>query len=287
MRLAIITLLGMAIGHLLHRLTPFLLGMKQTQPPFKRPWIEVISGLVFLLLGRELAPEQWKWFVFACFLISVGAADAYSKYIPSLVCYVGTACGLVFSVIFPEDLIGLMSQAGIVTGLGFPLHESYLAGCLLSITGALAGFLAIHLIRLIFKPIARIEVMGSGDALLMLMIGAWLGPKATVFALFPACLCGIAIGGIRLLVYKVSHSAFGPALAAGALVLLLYGETMVGGFLSFQAFLAELSPLALMGASLVLVVILLLLLLRLRNKGTQYEAEIEADYQEIDKKIKS
>jgi len=286
MRLALFTLLGIIIGHLVHRLTPYLLQMKETTRPFKQPWVELISAGIFLLLAWELPASQWKWFIFATLLISVGAADAASKYIPSLVCYAGAACGLVFSVLFPQDVIDLMSQAGVVTGLGFPIYERYLAGAVLSLTGALAGFALIHFIRMVFRPIARIEVMGSGDALLLAMIGAWLGPKAVLFSLFPACLCGIVIGVIRLWIYKVSHSAFGPALAMGALCLLLYGKVMVAGFAAFQAFLSHLSPVALMSASLVLVIILFLLLLRLRGKGAQYERDIEADYREIDKKIK-
>jgi leader peptidase (prepilin peptidase)/N-methyltransferase len=82
------------------------------------------------------------------------------------------------------------------------------------------------------------EVMGHGDLKLLALIGAFLGPDATVFVLMWGALLGCAWGLGRVVLAPVRPGAplpFGPFLAAGTLLWILCGEAFVrwyGGLLA-------------------------------------------------------
>ncbi len=285
----ILIVVGLVAGHLIHRFTPHLLGMEDRSLPFKWPVVEVLAAVLMVVVGMRMGTglEHWHWMVFALLMLSIGAADAHTKYIPTRVCYGGVLLGLALNAWHPNDLLNLLEQYRLLVLLDIPLHKSHYAGAVLAGIGALTGYLMIQFIRVVFKPLVQIEVMGGGDALLMLAIGAFIGPKAVLFSMFPACLVGIVIGGLRMLIYKVPHSAFGPALAIGALAMLLYGKLLIAGFSAMYAKIYTLPPMVPMLFSLFLVALLFLMLLRLRRKAAEYERIIEEDYAEIDKKMQS
>ena len=286
--LIMIALLGGIIGHLLRRWTPHLMGLKDTRLPFRYPWVELIGALGFWLIAwhRGLELAQWKWLLFGSLLLLIATVDALTKYIPTLVCYLGAAAGLILNALFPDDILDLFAQYRLLDLVGLAVFKQHLAGAVLALAGGLMGFCQIEFIRRVFKPLVRIEVMGFGDVLLMMMIGAFIGPQAVLFALLPACLIGIVIGLVRLVLYGVHHSAFGPALALGALAILLQGGTMLSGMRAFHALLYDLPPMVLLFFSLFLIVVLLVLVARLKRKGAVYERMLEEDYEKIDQQMK-
>jgi leader peptidase (prepilin peptidase) / N-methyltransferase len=74
------------------------------------------------------------------------------------------------------------------------------------------------------------EVMGHGDLKLLALIGAFLGPDATVFVLLWGALLGCAWGGVRALLSLGLCRAplpFGPFLAAGTFLWILFGQAFV------------------------------------------------------------
>lgn len=289
MSYVILIVVGLVFGHLIHRFTPHLLGMEDRSLPFKWPVVEVLAAVLMVIVSMRMGSEieHWHWLVFALLMLAVGAADAHTKYIPTRVCYGGVLLGLALNAWHPEDLLNLLDQYRLLGLFDIPLYKKHFAGIVLAAFGALTGYLMIQFIRAVFKPLVQVEVMGGGDALLMMAIGAFIGPKAVLFSLFPACLVGIVIGGVRMLIYKVPHSAFGPALAMGALGILLYGKLMISGFTTVYAKIYTLPPIVPMIFSLLLVALLFLMLLRLRRKAAEYERIIEEDYAEIDKKMQS
>ncbi len=287
MSYVILIVVGLVCGHLIHRFTPHLLGMEDRSLPFKWPVVELLGAalLVIVALNMGLEPSHWHWLLFALLMLAVGAADAHTKYIPTRVCYAGVLLGLALNAWHPEDLLDLLDQYQLLDLVGVPVHKPHFAGIVLAALGALTGYLLIQFIRGIFKPLVQIQVMGAGDALLMLAIGAFIGPKAVVFSVLPACLFGIVIGGIRMLIYKVPHSAFGPALAMGALAILMWGPWLIAELIALHAMIYELPAFVPLLISLVLVAVLFLMLMRLRRKAAEYERIIEEDYAEIDKKM--
>ena len=203
MQWLVILLVGLLAGHLVRRLTPRLLGEKSNEMPFSFPIVEIISAGLFALLFVNIGAtfSSIRWYLFTVLLLAIGSADAYRKYVPITVCWVGTAAGLLFSFLEPGDISEILNQGLFAEKLTSFFHGSPANGLTLSISGALMGFALIWFIRRIFYSLAGIEAMGLGDAYIMMMAGAFIGPQAVLFSLLPACFIGILIGLVRKLLY--------------------------------------------------------------------------------------
>jgi leader peptidase (prepilin peptidase)/N-methyltransferase len=74
------------------------------------------------------------------------------------------------------------------------------------------------------------EAMGRGDLKFLAAIGAFLGWRAVLFAVFAGSLLGSFVGIATMLIGKRVWSAklpFGPYLAAGALVWMFFGAALL------------------------------------------------------------
>jgi len=122
--------------------------------------------------------------------------------------------------------------------LGFGLAVALVPGGLTpleSLIGALAGGGVMYLIAVAGDAVYKRETMGGGDIKLTAAIGAFLGWKVLIVALFAAFVLG-AVGGLLYLALggKDRTIPFGPSLAVGALIALAAGEaiwTWYTGFL--------------------------------------------------------
>jgi leader peptidase (prepilin peptidase)/N-methyltransferase len=79
------------------------------------------------------------------------------------------------------------------------------------------------------------EAMGFGDVKLMAAVGAFLGWKATLFALIAASLFGTVVGVTLIALGKRqlgSRLPFGPYIALGAVVWLFWGPHIVSAYLN-------------------------------------------------------
>ena len=79
------------------------------------------------------------------------------------------------------------------------------------------------------------EAMGRGDLKFLACIGAFLGWRAVLFAIFAGSLYGSVIGLVTLVLGKRVWSLklpFGPYLALGAITWLFFGETLLGWYRS-------------------------------------------------------
>jgi leader peptidase (prepilin peptidase)/N-methyltransferase len=98
-----------------------------------------------------------------------------------------------------------------------------------SLIGIAAGGGSLYIVAFVYEAVTKREGMGGGDVKLLAMIGAWLGWKAIIFALFFASLSGTLIGGAVMLAQEeVRHYAipFGPFLAFSALAYILFGPEL-------------------------------------------------------------
>ena len=144
--------------------------------------------------------------VLTCFLIVLSVIDLRTCLLPD-------------DLTLPLLWLGLLLN---LNGLFAPLGSA--------VIGAAAGYLALWIIYWLFKLLTGKEGMGQGDFKLLATLGAWLGWQALPFVLLFASCMG-AIVGIVLLALK-KHRAdtpipFGPYLAAGGLLALLYGNMIV------------------------------------------------------------
>ena len=80
------------------------------------------------------------------------------------------------------------------------------------------------------------EAMGRGDLKFLAAIGAFAGWRAVLFSIFAGSVLGSVIGLLSLLIGKRVWSAklpFGPYLAAGALIWVLFGDFMVRSYVDW------------------------------------------------------
>lgn len=99
-----------------------------------------------------------------------------------------------------------------------------------ALLSALVGMAAsgglVWLVRIIGAVTLRREAMGFGDVTLMAMMGAFLGwqPCLTVFFLAP--FAGLAVGILRLILFRDREIPYGPFLCLAALVVIVRWQTI-------------------------------------------------------------
>ena len=71
------------------------------------------------------------------------------------------------------------------------------------------------------------SAMGFGDVKLAALIGAFLGWEKLIVAVVFAVLAGAVLGVLQLLIFKENRLKFGPYLAIGAVLALLFGTQLV------------------------------------------------------------
>ncbi len=180
--------------------------------PVRYPAVEVLSGLIPVLIysvygvGTALA-VYWP---VACALLVIAFIDLDLKIIPDKVTLPGLVAGLVVSPL-----------AGLTT-----LPESLI--------GAVVGGGVLYLIGLLGAAAFRKESMGGGDIKLAAMMGAFLGWKAVLLMLFIAFFVG-AVAGIAVMARggkRADHTIpFGPFLALGSFVSMVWGESLLAWYL--------------------------------------------------------
>lgn len=111
----------------------------------------------------------------------------------------------------------------IITAMDYPNWLSHLIGMVL-----VSGFLFIIILATSGRG------MGGGDMKLMAAAGLLLGWKNILLAFFLGCLFGSVIHlSLMKFAGKGRQLAFGPYLAAGILVAMLYGEQLINWYLGF------------------------------------------------------
>ena len=99
-----------------------------------------------------------------------------------------------------------------------------------SVIGAMAGYLSLWTVFMLFKLITGKEGMGHGDFKLLAALGAWLGWKPLFIVILASSAVG-AVVGITLILLKHSERGtqipFGPYLAAAGWMTLLWGDDLM------------------------------------------------------------
>ena len=164
-------------------------------------------------LSLSYIPILVKAYIFASFLLILSFIDLDVRLLPNRLTFPGMILGLILSfAFFPE-------------GPKEWRIDSVFLRYVDSLLGLILGGGVLFLIAMI-QP----KGMGGGDIKLCAMIGAFLGWKAMIVALFLGFLAG-AISSLFLMVMKLatmkSLIPFGPYLALGGLISMLYGKTIL------------------------------------------------------------
>lgn len=179
----------------------------QTVISWRYPFVELLCGLLYIILYEHfgLSIQGMIFTLLVTSLLIVSFIDAAYRVIPDV-----------------------MTLPGIIAGL--------LASALVTSVGLGSAILGVTLGGGLFLLIAIISRggMGGGDIKLTAMIGAFLGWQGVFVTIFLAALSG-AVSGLFLIVVKKKGRKdalpFGPFLALGALLALLWGHEIVHWYL--------------------------------------------------------
>ena len=177
---------------------------------WRYPIVEVVTAAVLVLAYVAFGPSAE--FLVACVLlpalIAMTAIDLQHQMIPNAITLPGIPVGLLVNL-----ATGRISWVD--SGIGILLGGGLFLVIILASRGG----------------------MGGGDLKLGAMLGAFLGWKALLFALFVAIVLGGAIGAVLLATGRRGRKdpiPFGPFLAAGGAMALFWGERAfdwwMGGF---------------------------------------------------------
>jgi leader peptidase (prepilin peptidase) / N-methyltransferase len=178
---------------------------------WRYPLVEALAVAAGALVLWQLGPawDGLRAFVFLLALIAITFTDLEHHIIPDWITLPGILVGLAFQL-YP-------SPRAVIDGL---------LGCLL-------GGGIFYLIAWLSPKVFGKEGMGGGDIKLAAMMGAFLGWKVVLLAIYVAVLVG-GVGGALLLLLRLKrlgqHLAFGPFLALGGVVAALWGRPFLGWY---------------------------------------------------------
>lgn len=280
MPILLAALAGLVLGHLARRGAAWLAGVKGDGLPFKWPWLEAFTGAAFAVVAW-LAPAP-PWFLLTALLAGITGTDFLAKLIPNRITFPGTAIGVVASAVWPAGIADLLGQQRILDALG--VAPGLLGGLVLGVLGAAAGFLVLEIFRRGVGAIVGMEVLGMGDSKLLLMAGSFLGPLAILLSIVPALACGIVLGVPYTKLAKTPHLPFGPALALGAYLTLLFGEEILDAWLGLGDAARSMSRKGMAWTALILLGVSIWLLLRIRRRREEYTRMIEDEYDRLEER---
>jgi leader peptidase (prepilin peptidase)/N-methyltransferase len=177
--------------------------------------VELVTGVLFVAVGIRfgLSPALLPFLVFTALAVTLAGIDIDTLTLPRQLVYGGAVAGAV-----------LLTMSAVLDG-----EPARLVGAAIGAVVAAAALFVLHEI----SP----RAMGFGDVRFAGLIGlyvGWLGLAQVPAALFLAFVLGAIVGIGWLAVRRRdrhTHIPFGPFLAAGALVTVLWGQPLVHAWL--------------------------------------------------------
>jgi leader peptidase (prepilin peptidase)/N-methyltransferase len=181
------------------------------------PLVEVFTGIASVIIGwhfgvsmQTLAALFLTW----C-LIAVSGIDIGHRLLPD-------------SITLPLLWLGILLS---LFDVFVSLEDS--------VIGAMAGYLSLWTVFILFKLVTGKEGMGHGDFKLLAMLGAWLGWMPLFVVILTSSLVGAIVGISMILLNKTERGTqipFGPYLAAAGWITLLWGNELMHFYTSLFRF---------------------------------------------------
>jgi len=182
--------------------------------PVRYPMVEVGCAVLWGVIGYTFA-DSWAlpaYLVFAAALLALSVIDLEHYLLPNRIVFPLAGAGLV-----------LLGIAAFAEGAGDDFVRAVLGG--------VVAFVALGVLHLI-SP----RGMGLGDVKLAFVLGlylGWLGWGEVFLGLFLGFLLGALIGVLLIatrLRSRKDHVPFGPFLAAGTLIAIVWGPALLGWY---------------------------------------------------------
>jgi leader peptidase (prepilin peptidase)/N-methyltransferase len=182
------------------------------------PLVEAFTGLASVVVAAVFGPtvSTAAALLFTWFLIAMSLIDLDEQLLPD-------------SMTLPLMWIGLLASL-------IPLDDGPLFASLeSSVIGAAAGYMSLWSVNFLFSIVRNKQGMGAGDFKLLAAIGAWIGWQPLSFVIVLAS-AGGAIIGVAMILFR-RHAPgkpipFGPYLAVGGWIGLLWGDKLLAWYLS-------------------------------------------------------
>lgn len=178
------------------------------------PLVEALTGILFVLVFHAFGfhPATPIYWVFVSALVVITFIDLDHQIIPDVISLPGIPVGFLASFAIPwiswtDSLLGILAGGG-----------------------------SLYLVAFFYELLTKKEGMGGGDIKLLAMIGAFLGWQAILPIIFMSSLVGSLVGVPLMLFRKADRTLavpFGPFLALGAVIYLLYGRPLIEWYFSF------------------------------------------------------
>lgn len=185
------------------------------------PWVEALGALLALLSFQRFVPDAAH--------LSAATLAASAVVFAFLANLVAASLIDVRHRILPDECTVWAVPAGIgaqalLEYLGVNAHG--VVGWRMAVLGAAAGFIGLGAIAAAGKWLSGREALGWGDVKLLAAIGAWCGPvPGLVVATFTGSVIGSVAGlGALVITRRRTYLPYGPSLAVGAAIWLLYGD---------------------------------------------------------------
>lgn len=184
--------------------------------PVGYPLVEV-ANLVLWALAAARFGASWELPIYLAFfslLLALSVIDLELYLLPNRLTYPA----IVTSIVLIPVLSFMLREDP-----GDAIRSAYVGGF------GYAAFL--FAMVTVFELILRKEAMGMGDVKLAVVLGFWVGwvhLLLVVYAMLFACILGVVVGMVVLIVRRESRAfPFGPWLAIGAIGAILYSEQIL------------------------------------------------------------
>lgn len=177
------------------------------------PLIELLCGLAtaFIVYQFGLSLMTAYCLLFSWVLIALTGIDYHDQLLPD-------------QITLPLLWVGLFAN---LSSTFVPINEA--------VIGALAGYLSLWSVFWIFKLVTGKEGMGYGDFKLLAALGAWMGWQMLPLIIILSTFVGALVGVVGLLMSTRERQvpmAFGPFLAMAGWIALIWGDKILGSYLS-------------------------------------------------------
>jgi len=186
----------------------------QARISLRYPLVELLCGLFFVYLYWQYGASftMASYAVLAVMLLVIFFIDLDHQIIPDVVSLPGIGIGLAFSLL-PEGI-----------------------GILPALIGMLVGGGSLYAIALLGDWLFKKESMGGGDIKMAAMLGAFLGWQKVLFVFMASAVIGLVVSVVVMFfsarVRETRMIPFGPFLALAAAVAVLYGELIIGFYVT-------------------------------------------------------
>jgi leader peptidase (prepilin peptidase)/N-methyltransferase len=177
------------------------------------PLVELFSALTtaFIIFQFGLSLMAAYCLIFTWVLIALTGIDFREQLLPD-------------QITLPLLWLGLFAN---LNGTFVPLNEA--------VIGALVGYLSLWSVFWLFKLVTGKEGMGYGDFKLLAALGAWMGWQMLPLIIILSTFVGALVGVVGLLMSTRERQvpmAFGPFLAMAGWIALIWGDKILGTYLS-------------------------------------------------------